>query len=110
MWMRQLLSKPPQKFPASPLNRLCIKITTISKSNSPMKMLKIKVKPNVKTQEIYQEPDGSWTVKLKSPPVDGNANAELIQLLAQPFNVSKSAIRIKVGAGGRSKLVEIDDE
>jgi uncharacterized protein (TIGR00251 family) len=73
-----------------------------------MKVLRVKVKPNSKQQEICEAADGSWTVRLKSPPMDGKANAELIQLLAQQFQVPKSAIRIKAGAASRSKLVEID--
>jgi len=48
-------------------------------------------------------------VHLKSPPVDGKANAELIQVLAKLFDVSKSSIRIKSGASSKSKLVEIDE-
>ena len=42
--------------------------------------------------------------------MDGKANAEPIQLLAKTFGVPKSAIRIKTGAGAKSKLVEIDGE
>jgi uncharacterized protein (TIGR00251 family) len=75
-----------------------------------MKVLSIKVKPNAKMQEIRQAEDGSWIVHLKSPPVDGKANEELIKLLAKTFKVSKSCVRIKAGAGGRSKLVEIDED
>jgi uncharacterized protein YggU (UPF0235/DUF167 family) len=37
---------------------------------------KIKVKPNSKQQKIEEQPDGSLTVYLKSPPVDGKANEE----------------------------------
>jgi uncharacterized protein (TIGR00251 family) len=74
-----------------------------------MKVLSIKVKPNSKQQAIYQEGDGSLTIRLKSPPVEGKANQELIQLLANELNVPKSSIRIKSGASSKSKLVEIDD-
>lgn len=72
-------------------------------------MLKnIKVKPNSKNQQITEESDGSLTIKLKSPPVDGKANQELIKLLAQKFQVPKSQIAIKSGIYGRSKVVEIN--
>ena len=47
-------------------------------------MLKqIKVKPNSKHQSIKEELDGSLTIHLKSPPVDGKANQELIKILAK---------------------------
>lgn len=72
-----------------------------------MAILKIKVKPNSKQQNIQEEPDGSLTVHLKSPPVDGKANEELIKLLAKKFDVSKSEITIKSGLSSRNKLVEL---
>ncbi|WP_347272391.1 DUF167 domain-containing protein [Leptolyngbya sp. FACHB-36] len=56
---------------------------------------------------MRQETDGSWTVHLKSLPVDGKANQELIQLLAKQFNVPKSRIRIKTGTASKTKLVEL---
>lgn len=45
--------------------------------------------------------------KLKSPPVDGKANAELTALVAEQFKCSKAAVSIKIGAAGRMKLVQI---
>ncbi|MFB2977565.1 DUF167 domain-containing protein [Microseira sp. BLCC-F43] len=68
----------------------------------------VKVKPNSKRQSIEEQPDGSLTVHLKSPPVNGKANEELIALLAERFNVSKSKISIKSGLASKTKLVEID--
>lgn len=67
----------------------------------------VKVKPNAKQQQIVEAIDGSLTVHLKSPPVDGKANAELIKLLAERFGVPRSAITIRSGAGARLKWVEI---
>ena len=46
---------------------------------------------------------------MKSPPVDGKANKELVQLVASRFKCAKSAVSIKAGAGGRMKLVEIKE-
>ena len=70
---------------------------------------RVKVKPNAKQQKIEELADGSLNVHLKSPPVDGKANEELIKLLAKKFDVPKSSIRIKSGATSRQKLIEIDD-
>ncbi|MBD0262046.1 MAG: DUF167 domain-containing protein [Tolypothrix sp. Co-bin9] len=71
---------------------------------------KIKVKPNSKQQKIQEQPDGSLTVHLKSPPVDGKANEELIKLLSEKFDVPKCHITIKSGLSSRQKLVQIDME
>jgi len=54
--------------------------------------------------------DGTFRASLKSSPVDGRANAELIRLVASHFARRVSAVTIKSGASGRSKLVVIDDE
>ncbi len=69
---------------------------------------RVKVKPNSKQQKIIDEVDGSLTIYLKSPPVDGKANTELIQLLSEKFNVPKSFICIKSGLSSRQKVIEID--
>jgi len=68
----------------------------------------IKVKPNYKKQAIIEEEDGSLTVHLKSPPVDGKANKELVELLAKKFDVPKSNISIQIGLSSRNKLVNIE--
>lgn len=69
----------------------------------------VKVKPNAKQSKVVYAEDGSLIVYLKSPPVDGKANQELIALLAKEFKVTKQAVRIKSGAGSRQKIVEIDE-
>lgn len=71
-------------------------------------VLRIRVKPNARTSELVQEPDGSWTARVKSPPVDGKANAELVALVASRFRCPKSAVSIRSGASGRTKLVRIE--
>ena len=70
--------------------------------------LQIKVKPQARTSALTQAEDGSWTASLKSPPVDGKANVELIGLVAKQFDCHKAAVTIKSGASSRTKLVLID--
>ena len=74
-----------------------------------MKTIQVKVKPNARTSEISEQADGTWLAKIKAPPVDGKANSELIDLVAEHFNVSKGTVLIKSGAGARLKLVQIVD-
>ena len=74
-----------------------------------MKTIQVKVKPNARTSEISEQADGTWLARIKSPPVDGKANSELIDLVAEHFNVSKGSVLIKSGAGARLKLVQIVD-
>lgn len=70
-------------------------------------LLQIKVKPRSRTSELVREPDGTWLARLKSPPVDGRANQELIGLVAAHFNCPKGTVSIKSGASGRLKLVRV---
>jgi uncharacterized protein (TIGR00251 family) len=74
----------------------------------PRVFLQVKVTPRARAASLTQAPDGTWVAKLKSPPVDGKANAELIALVAEQFKCSKSAVTIKSGASGRVKLVRIE--
>lgn len=71
-------------------------------------LIQIKVKPRSRTSALEQLPDGTWVARLKSPPVDGKANAELISLVAEHFCRPKSAVAIRSGASGRLKLVRVD--
>ena len=74
-----------------------------------MRTLQLKVKPNARTQSLVEGDDGVWLAQLKSPPVDGKANAELIALLASHFGCRKQDVAIKAGAGARLKRVTIPD-
>lgn len=71
--------------------------------------LELKVKPNARTSGLAEQPDGTWLAQLKSPPVDGKANAELVALIAAHFGCRKAQVSIRVGAGGRRKIVKIED-
>ncbi len=70
--------------------------------------LQVKVKPNARISAFEPVGDGTWIAQLKSPPVDGKANAELIALVARQFGCAKSAVSIKSGAAGRMKWVSVE--
>jgi uncharacterized protein (TIGR00251 family) len=72
-----------------------------------METLRVKVKPGSRQQDVRKQADGTLTVRLRSSPVDGAANQELIDLLHRKYRVPKSAIRIKLGLLSRNKLIEI---
>jgi uncharacterized protein (TIGR00251 family) len=57
---------------------------------------------------LEQKEDGTWLAQLKSPPVDGKANDELLTLVSKQFECRKSDVSIKAGASGRVKLVRIE--
>ena len=74
----------------------------------PATVIQVKVKPNSRVSELAEAGDGTWLARIKSPPVDGKANEELIALVAAHFRCRKSAVTIKTGASGRMKLVRIE--
>jgi uncharacterized protein (TIGR00251 family) len=52
--------------------------------------------------------DGALLVRLQSPPVEGAANAELIQILAKALRVPRGSISIVAGERSRQKRVRIE--
>jgi uncharacterized protein (TIGR00251 family) len=69
--------------------------------------LQVKVKPRSSASSLDQAPDGSWVARLRSPPVDGKANEELIALVAEHFRCRKADVRIAAGATARVKRLTI---
>ena len=65
------------------------------------------VKPNSKKGPLVVTSGTMLTVYLREKPIDGEANAALIKLLAKNFGVAKKRIAIKTGTRGRKKLIEI---
>lgn len=74
-----------------------------------MPILLVKAKPNARVSALTVQEDGTWLAQLKSVPVDGKANAELIGLVAKHFGCAKSAVDIKTGAGSKLKCVVVPD-
>lgn len=72
----------------------------------------VKATPNAKKDEIVKEIDifGGILYKIKTtkPPEDGKANASVVEILANYFDVSKSKIKIKKGETSRLKVFEIN--
>lgn len=67
------------------------------------------VKPNSKKGPLVVANGSELTVFLRAKPIDGAANAALIKLLAEYFDVARSQISIKTGKASRHKLVEVHD-
>jgi len=69
--------------------------------------LTVRVAPRARQRRLEQAPDGTWRAMVPEPPEDGRANAALVALLAEHFNVPKRALRIVHGYTSRQKIVEI---
>lgn len=73
----------------------------------PVETLLVRVKPRARVSTLVQQPDGSWIAQLRSPPVDGKANEELIALVARHLGCRRAAVEIVRGATARTKLLRV---
>ena len=71
-------------------------------------LIEVRVKPNSRVSALDRSAEGPWHAQVKAAPIDGKANEELIALIARHFDCRRSAVSIKSGASGRTKLVRID--
>ena len=70
--------------------------------------VRVQVKPQRRLNSVQATDDG-LIVELRAVPEDGKANAALVCVLADHFNVKKSQVRIISGHTSRIKLVEIEN-
>ena len=69
--------------------------------------LKVHASPQSRHNEICGLNGSRLHIKLKSPPVDGKANKQLVGMLAEEFDTGKTHVTIPAGLQGRDKLVAI---
>lgn len=69
--------------------------------------IKIKVEPRSSRAGIVGPYGDALKVKLTSPPVEGKANRELIELLAKEFGIHKKDIEIVSGQSSKNKIVKL---
>jgi len=82
----------------------------LSDPKNNIKTIQVKVKPNARASSLEEAKNGVWLAQLKSSPVDGKANDELIILAAKQFGCRKSGVSIKSDASGRIKWVQRDSD
>lgn len=72
-----------------------------------MPVIQVKVRPGSRESSLCELDGGLYLASVKSPPVDGKANEELIALVARHFKVPRAAVTIRSGAGARVKRVAV---
>ncbi|MCL4490404.1 MAG: DUF167 domain-containing protein [Nitrospirae bacterium] len=70
-------------------------------------IIEVKVIPRSSKREIAGVVDNIVKVKLTAPPVEGAANEQLIELLAEKFGVKKSSVVIIKGGSSKLKTIKI---
>jgi uncharacterized protein YggU (UPF0235/DUF167 family) len=69
----------------------------------------VRAKPRSPISSLEAEASGGWIARLRSSPVDGKANAELVGLLAKHFGCPKGSVAVISGSSARLKLVRISN-
>jgi uncharacterized protein (TIGR00251 family) len=70
-------------------------------------VLEVLVQPRASRTRVVGEHDGRLKVQLAAPPVDGEANAALVEFLAGALRVRKGDVVIARGEAGRRKTVRV---
>ena len=66
------------------------------------------IQPRASRTEVIGAHGDALKIRLAAPPVDGEANEELVRFLAKALGVPKSAVTIVRGATGRRKVVRVE--
>ena len=70
-------------------------------------VLELLVQPRASRTRVVGEHDGRLKVQLAAPPVDGEANAALVEFLAAALGVRKADVVVARGETGRRKTVRV---
>lgn len=70
-------------------------------------LIRICVKPGAKVSAVTGVSDHCVNVSIGAPPVQGEANTQLIKFLAQVLGVKKSCVELETGSRSREKLVSV---
>ncbi len=70
--------------------------------------IEIRVQPRASRNTISGVRAGVLRIRVTAPPVDGQANAAAIALLAEALGVPKSRIRLVKGASSREKTLAVE--
>ena len=69
--------------------------------------LALHIQPGAKKTVVAGQHGDALKIRLASPPVDGKANAALINFVADRLGLAKSAVSLKSGQTSRRKVLEI---
>jgi hypothetical protein len=69
----------------------------------------ILVQPRASRAKIGPMHDGRIKIAVTAPPVDGEANAAVIELVARRLGIPRAKVEIVAGAGSRRKTLKIAD-
>jgi uncharacterized protein (TIGR00251 family) len=69
--------------------------------------LELLIQPRASRTRVVGAHDGRLKLQLAAPPVDGEANAALVEFLADRLGVRKADVEVRRGETGRRKTVRV---
>jgi len=82
----------------------------ITKDKNGNLLIKFLAKPGAKQNGITDINEDGIGIQIQAPPVEGEANTELIKFLSKLLNVRKSDLQLNKGSKSRQKIIEIDKD
>jgi uncharacterized protein (TIGR00251 family) len=70
-------------------------------------LVKVRVQPGSKRDELAGRRDGALVVRVTAPPVDGKANKAVCKFLAALAGIPASRVEVVRGAARRDKTVRL---
>jgi len=70
-------------------------------------LVALRVQPRASADAVTGEREGAIVIRLKAPPVDGQANAALVRFLARRLGLPAAAVELVRGATGRQKWIRV---
>ena len=71
--------------------------------------VEVRVQPRSSRNQVVGEQAGYLKIKLTAPPVDGEANATLLDFLSNYLQVPRRTVSLVKGKTSRNKIIEIRD-
>ena len=82
-------------------------MTTPARRDGQDWILDVRVQPRASRTEFAGRHGDRLRVRLNAPPVDGRANASLVQFIAAAFDVPRGSVTIEQGLASRDKRIRI---
>lgn len=73
-------------------------------------LIAVHVQPGAKRSAVAGEHGGRLKLAVPAPPLDGRANAAVVELLAQQLGLPRRAVALASGEGSRDKRVRVQTE
>ena len=73
-----------------------------------MPLIRVRVQPRSSRNEVTRYEGGVWWIHLTAPPVEGKANAALLEYLSDVLGIARTRLTLDRGHTARQKAVVVE--